>query len=79
MVTMARSKKLSGPYESYSKNPVLSNANTTSYCEVVSAGPNDKILTVTKSKPLAIPICSMTETEIGKNPLSKLHRVLGRC
>ncbi|KAK3292680.1 glycoside hydrolase family 43 protein [Chaetomium fimeti] len=35
MVTMARSKKLSGPYESYSGNPVLTNANTTSYFQTV--------------------------------------------
>lgn len=34
MVTMARSKNVSGPYESYTGNPVLTNANTTSYCEV---------------------------------------------
>lgn len=33
MVTMARSKSLSGPYESNPGNPVLSNANTTSYCK----------------------------------------------
>lgn len=33
MVTMARSKKLTGPYESHPGNPVLTNANTTSLCE----------------------------------------------
>jgi beta-xylosidase len=33
MVTMARSKKLTGPYESHPRNPVLTNANTTSLCE----------------------------------------------
>jgi beta-xylosidase len=33
MVTMARSKKISGPYESNPKNPVLTNANTTSLCK----------------------------------------------
>lgn len=34
MVTMARSKNVSGPYESYNGNPVLTNANTTSYCKI---------------------------------------------
>lgn len=33
MVTMARSRNIKGPYESNSANPVLSNANTTEYCE----------------------------------------------
>jgi beta-xylosidase len=33
MVTMGRSKKISGPYESNPKNPVLTNANTTSLCK----------------------------------------------
>lgn len=32
MVTMARSKSINGPYESNPTNPVLTNANTTSYC-----------------------------------------------
>ena len=35
MVTMARSKSLSGPFESYEHNPVLSNANTTSLFQTV--------------------------------------------
>lgn len=33
MVTMARSKNLSGPYEVDPANPVLTNANTTNYCK----------------------------------------------
>ncbi|KAI0026106.1 glycoside hydrolase family 43 protein [Xylariomycetidae sp. FL0641] len=33
MVTMARSKDLHGPYVANPANPVLTNANTTSYCE----------------------------------------------
>lgn len=32
-VIMARSKNLTGPYESNPANPVLTNANTTSLCE----------------------------------------------
>ncbi|KAI0593233.1 glycosyl hydrolase [Biscogniauxia sp. FL1348] len=32
MVTMARSRHLYGPYEANPENPVLTNANTTSYC-----------------------------------------------
>ncbi|GAB1315852.1 hypothetical protein MFIFM68171_06062 [Madurella fahalii] len=35
MVTMARSKNVSGPYESYAGNPVLTNANTTSYFQTI--------------------------------------------
>ncbi|KAK3899782.1 glycosyl hydrolase [Staphylotrichum tortipilum] len=35
MVTMARSKKIGGPYESNPSNPVLSNANTTSLFQTV--------------------------------------------
>ncbi|KAK3303399.1 glycoside hydrolase family 43 protein [Chaetomium strumarium] len=35
MVTIARSKKISGPYESNPANPVLTNANTTSYFQTV--------------------------------------------
>ncbi|KAK4042376.1 glycoside hydrolase [Parachaetomium inaequale] len=35
MVTMARSKSISGPYESNPGNPVLTNANTTSYFQTV--------------------------------------------
>lgn len=35
MVTMARSKDLLGPYESDPSNPVLTNANTTSYFQTV--------------------------------------------
>ncbi|KAL2176196.1 glycoside hydrolase family 43 protein [Thermothelomyces heterothallicus CBS 202.75] len=35
MVTMARSRKISGPYESNPNNPVLTNANTTSYFQTV--------------------------------------------
>ncbi|KAK4127250.1 glycoside hydrolase family 43 protein [Parathielavia appendiculata] len=35
MVTMARSKKISGPYEANPRNPVLTNANTTSYFQTV--------------------------------------------
>ncbi|KAK4187182.1 Non-reducing end alpha-L-arabinofuranosidase BoGH43B [Podospora australis] len=35
MVTMARSKSVSGPFESYENNPVLSNANTTSLFQTV--------------------------------------------
>ncbi|KAK4166377.1 Non-reducing end alpha-L-arabinofuranosidase BoGH43B, partial [Cladorrhinum sp. PSN259] len=35
MVTMARSKSVSGPFESYANNPVLTNANTTSYFQTV--------------------------------------------
>ncbi|KAK4677194.1 hypothetical protein QC764_407420 [Podospora pseudoanserina] len=35
MVTMARSKNVSGPYESYVNNPVLSNANTSSLFQTV--------------------------------------------
>lgn len=35
MVTMARSKSISGPFESYEHNPVLSNANTTSLFQTV--------------------------------------------
>lgn len=31
MVTMARSKSIDGPYESHPRNPVLTNANSTSY------------------------------------------------
>lgn len=33
MVTMARSKSIHGPYESNPLNPVLTNANTSSYCK----------------------------------------------
>ncbi|KAK4241790.1 Non-reducing end alpha-L-arabinofuranosidase BoGH43B [Achaetomium macrosporum] len=35
MVTTARSKSISGPYESNPANPVLTNANTTSYFQTV--------------------------------------------
>jgi hypothetical protein len=35
MVTIARSKNISGPYESDPKNPVLTNANTTAYFQNV--------------------------------------------
>ncbi|KAK4623772.1 Non-reducing end alpha-L-arabinofuranosidase BoGH43B [Fulvia fulva] len=34
-VTIARSMNVSGPWESYEKNPVLSNANTTEYFQTV--------------------------------------------
>jgi beta-xylosidase len=33
METIARSKDLYGPYEANSANPILTNANTTSYCK----------------------------------------------
>lgn len=33
MVTISRSKSISGPFESNPANPVLSNANTTNYCK----------------------------------------------
>ena len=32
MVTIARSRNIDGPFESNPANPVLTNANTTSYC-----------------------------------------------
>ncbi|CAK7211994.1 hypothetical protein SBRCBS47491_001312 [Sporothrix bragantina] len=35
MVTMARSRQLKGPYTPYPQNPVLTNANTTSYFQTV--------------------------------------------
>ncbi|EME82017.1 glycoside hydrolase family 43 protein [Pseudocercospora fijiensis CIRAD86] len=35
METIARSRNISGPYEAYSKNPILSNANTTEYFQTV--------------------------------------------
>ncbi|THG97986.1 hypothetical protein EW145_g7505 [Phellinidium pouzarii] len=35
MVTMARAPNISGPYTSYAKNPVLTNANTTEYLQTV--------------------------------------------
>lgn len=35
MVTIARSKNIDGPYESNPANPVLTNANTTSYFQTV--------------------------------------------
>ncbi|KXX73505.1 Non-reducing end alpha-L-arabinofuranosidase BoGH43B [Madurella mycetomatis] len=35
MVTMARSKSVSGPFEAYAGNPVLTNANTTSYFQTI--------------------------------------------
>ncbi|KAI1338440.1 glycosyl hydrolase [Xylariaceae sp. FL0016] len=35
MVTMARSKKIAGPYGDNPRNPVLTNANTTSYFQTV--------------------------------------------
>lgn len=45
MVTMARSKYINGPYEANPSNPVLTNANTTNYCEgterLESTGTND--------------------------------------
>ncbi|RAO67419.1 uncharacterized protein BHQ10_003431 [Talaromyces amestolkiae] len=34
-VTIARSKKVSGPYEGYSGNPILTNSNTTEYFQTV--------------------------------------------
>lgn len=36
MVTAARSKSISGPYNPAPQNPLLTNANTTSYCEHTS-------------------------------------------
>jgi beta-xylosidase len=33
METIARSKNLYGPYDANSANPILTNANTTEYCE----------------------------------------------
>ena len=35
MVTIARSRKVSGPYESYTKNPILTNRNTSEYIQTV--------------------------------------------
>lgn len=34
MATMARAKTIHGPYEANPANPVLTNANTTNYCEL---------------------------------------------
>jgi beta-xylosidase len=34
METIARSKDLYGPYEPNAANPILTNANTTEYCNV---------------------------------------------
>lgn len=39
MVTMARSKELFGPYEVNPEDPVLTNANTTNYCESGARNP----------------------------------------
>ncbi|GIZ46057.1 hypothetical protein CKM354_000919700 [Cercospora kikuchii] len=35
MVTIARSRNITGPYEGYENNPILSNANTTEYFQTV--------------------------------------------
>jgi beta-xylosidase len=66
MVTMARSKSISGPYESNPGNPVLTNANTTSYCETEQPLVCSMILTATQSKPSATPIYSTTATGTGE-------------
>lgn len=69
MVTMARSTSISGPYESNPANPVLTNANTTSYC---TRGYSllhflRRMLTISQSRLSAMPICSRTATETGES------------
>lgn len=36
METIARSRNLTGPFDSNPANPVLTNANTTEYCKTIT-------------------------------------------
>ncbi|KAK3384416.1 glycosyl hydrolase [Lasiosphaeria ovina] len=70
MVTMARSKSISGPFEANPANPVLTNANTTSYCTLRYSHTSREHKSLQachhQSRRSAMPTCSRTTLETGE-------------